>query len=181
MKISEEEFHNINYWIRVNRDTIKSLYSLFLYICNKKYDLKLIDSKQLYFDLSVYFYYNLYDKYGITLFNNMEEKKKYITLLNEQLKNNLLNEEDDYQNKLFMNNKDNNKLYSDDNGLYSDDNGLYLDDNGLYSDDNGLYESDYESLDKTYYNESYYEELYNKLFNNYDENDPTLYHFRPSL
>ncbi len=46
MKISKDELDNIKSWIRVNRDTIKILYSLFLGICNDKYGLRLVDSKQ---------------------------------------------------------------------------------------------------------------------------------------
>ncbi len=177
MKISKDELDNIKSWIRVNRDTIKSLYSLFLSICNDKYDLRLVDSKQLYFDLSVYFYYNLYDKYGITLFDNMEEKKKYINSLSNQLLNkplyydssNIFNE--DYENKCISS-LNNNEVIDDYNKNYT---------NKSESDS----ESDFELFNKEYYNEEYlneeyYEELYHKFFENYDENDPTLYHFIPT-
>ncbi len=176
MKISKDELDNIKSWIRVNRDTIKILYSLFLGICNDKYGLRLVDSKQLYFDLSVYFYYNLYDKYGITLFDNMEEKKKYINSLSNQLLNkplyydssNIFNEDYEYENKCISS-LNNNEVMNDYHKSESENES----------------ESDFELFNKEYYNEEssneeYYEELYHKFFENYDENDPTLYHFIPT-
>ncbi len=176
MKISKDELDNIKSWIRVNRDTIKSLYSLFLSICNDKYDLRLVDSKQLYFDMSVYFYYNLYDKYGITLFNNMEEKKKYINSLSNQLLNKSLYYD---SSNIFNEDYENRRISSLNN------NEVMNDFNKSESETENESESDYELFDKEYYNEEYsneeyYEELYHKFFENYDENDPTLYHFIPT-
>ena len=53
-KISKSDFNKINSWIYLNKDIIKNLYSIFLFVCNDKYDLELMNSKQLYLDFSIY-------------------------------------------------------------------------------------------------------------------------------
>ncbi len=162
MRICDDELNKINYWISVNRDVTKSLYGSFLYICNEKYGLQLMDSKRLYFDLCIYFYYNLYDKYGITLFNSKKEKKDYY---NEQpirklyyLDNDIDNEENQNENNEI--NNDNYKFDNDYNEYYeSDSSGFKNDYNDYYEEEN--------------------EKMYDAYFKDYDINDPALYHFIP--
>ncbi len=176
MKIDKYEFSIINHWIKVNKDTLKNIYSTFLDIFNDKYNLELIDSKQLFFDLSVYIYYNVKDKYGITLFNSNEDKKKYLNSLIERNKNNDYdnnydNNYDNYHRKIVNNHNNTDNTNTDNtnnsNNSIINDTSSYLS-NSEYDDDN------YDNYDYDNYD---YDELYNKFFNNDDE---TLYHFVPS-
>jgi hypothetical protein len=170
MKIEKYEFSIINHWIKINKDTLKNIYSTFLDIFNDKYNLELIDSKQLFFDLSVYMYYNFKDKYGITLFNSNEDKKKYLNSLIERNKNNDYdnnydNNYDNYHRKIVNNNTDNTD--NTNNSIINDTSSYFSCSENDYDDDN---------FDDCYKDE-YYDELYNKFFNNDDE---TLYNFVPS-
>lgn len=176
MKISEYEFSKINNWIRINRDVIKNIYSLFLNICNDKYDLKIMNSKQLFFDLSLYLYYNTEDKYGITLFDSNEAKKNYICSLN----NEFINDRNIDENNNYDTLK-NNKVIDYEQKINKYDENIIYRINNQNSDDSSTFSdfshNDYDNFDDCYTDE-HWDELYNKFFNNDD--DPTLYHFIPS-
>ena len=160
MKIEKEEFSKINNWIRINRDVIKNIYSSILNVCNNKYDLKLIDNKKLYFDLSIYLYYNVEDKYGITLFNSNEEKRNYKNSLNKPNNNNSLYysiNNEDYEKKSLNNNKQNNEDYEKKSLSNNKQNNIKCDED--------LSDNDYDNFDECM-DDKYYEELYNEFFCN---------------
>jgi hypothetical protein len=71
--ISPEEYEKIHKWMKSHRKMLQNIYHLFLHICNEKYHLELYNSKALYHDLSIYFYYTLCDDYGM-----LDEEKKMI-------------------------------------------------------------------------------------------------------
>jgi hypothetical protein len=181
---SQQEYQDIKHWVKINKTIIRDVYYLFLDICNQKYDLALYDSKQLYYDMCVYFYYTLRDDYGDILFNSMREKRNYI----ESLKY-------DYRND----NDSSNNYYEDKKDFYYEENNMYdYDFDSEYFEEEE--EEEYRSLsiknkdeDKNSYKSNYnlqnqlntdfiscpkrdLQDLENKFFNN---NDPKIYHFTP--
>ena len=78
-----DEYAEIKQWVRINRSVIRDVYCIFLNICNHTYGLKLCDSKYLYNDMCIYFYYSLRDDYGTILFESMREKRNAMRLIYE--------------------------------------------------------------------------------------------------
>ncbi len=79
-----DEYAEIKHWVRINRSIIRDVYHIFINICNHKYGLKLYDSKYLYNDMCIYFYYALRDDYGNLLFESMREKREYMNSMYEE-------------------------------------------------------------------------------------------------
>ncbi len=76
VQYTPDEYEKIHKWMKLNRKMLQNIYTLFLSICNDTYQLELHDSKQLYHDLSIYFYHTLRDDYGNVL-NTVEEQSTY--------------------------------------------------------------------------------------------------------
>ncbi len=177
MKINECELNEIRNWISINREPIKRLYNTFLYVCNEKYDLRLMDSKQLYFDLCLYFYYHTYDKYGITFFNSKEERDNYYnSKKNDKVyyyhENNIIeNQFEIKENEDYVQKENDYETRSD----YETKSDYESSDCSSSECDNNIYFETYVNN----YSEEVNEEIYNKFFNDIDKNDPKLYHFTP--
>jgi hypothetical protein len=90
-----EEYAEIKAWVRINRSVIKDAYNIFINTCNYKYNMKLCNSKYLYNDMCIYFYYALRDDYGDILFNTWREKRQY---MNEQNYNENIDYDYEYDN-----------------------------------------------------------------------------------
>ncbi len=80
-------------WCKINRNTLKIAYSIFLDIFNDKYNLQLIKNEFLYSDFCKYMYESGVDKYGNMLFNNRDE---YIKFCKENKMEESDSENDDY-------------------------------------------------------------------------------------
>ncbi len=150
--MSQPDFYKIKSWIYINRSMIKNIYSIFLYVFNEKYNFELMNSKQLYLDFAIYLYYNLEDKYEYLIVDKVQHNK-HIKYDNS----NENSENDDYEN---INNENNNINYNNIN----------------YKNNDESDSEEYEFLD-TFFNDYYNNKEYDDIFEEFYNNDESLYNF----
>ncbi len=88
-------------WCKTNRNTLKIAYNIFLEIFNDKYNLQLVEDSHLYNNFCKYMYESSDDVYGVTLFDTIDDYKKYcrenkIEYIDEDDMDSIYDEEDEF-------------------------------------------------------------------------------------